>query len=445
VASTNYHDHGRRAAFKWNNNFMVDVRTGTYGDPVVTQYIDMGGTDYANCLLVTAADKILVAGCTGVYPNQDMAVLRLNADFSADNTFDTDGKLTIDLGSNVDVVHDIALQKDGKIVLAGMAFDNIGRREAVVIRLLDDGSLDAGFGTGGMVKTYISDNGIADNVDIDLDSSGNIFLASLLSGDPAFGVTKITSTGLLDPGFGTQGIFILPFGAFRSGIGDLKIQQDGKLIITGSEGTPNGYDIFVCRINGKGTLDSAFGTNGKVVYPSGTSSGASSAWIQKDGKVLAAGFIYKGNLKNFGIVRFTSSGTVDPTFGTAGATVIELGKGDASVNAMFLQDNGKIILSGNCYVSTSEQGDIYARLLNDEMVTSINQSGMPPEVVVYPSPSRGEIFFKGPPSINYIELVDMQGKREIYQEMPVKTTLRGTLMVNIYSDKTRITRLIVVE
>ncbi len=98
--------------------------------------------------------KILVAGNT-VGTNHDFALERYNRDGSLDTSFATSGKLTLDIQGYRDDVEDLALQIDGKILLAGFSTDADGNEDFALVRLNSDGSLDTGFGNDGMVTTEL--------------------------------------------------------------------------------------------------------------------------------------------------------------------------------------------------------------------------------------------------------------------------------------------------
>ncbi len=104
--------------------------------------------------------KIVVAGRN--YDNLgDFAVLRLERDGKLDTSFGEGGKVSVEIGEGADVGRAVAIQKDGKIVVA--RFDRLGATDATgvdfgLIRLLPDGSLDEDFGEGGKVGTSFSED-----------------------------------------------------------------------------------------------------------------------------------------------------------------------------------------------------------------------------------------------------------------------------------------------
>ena len=121
---------------------------------------DLGSisNDFASGVEVQLNGKIVAAGSSDATGNYDFAVVRYNADGSLDAGFGSGGKVLTDLGSaNIDQAAELAIQQDGKIVVAGLG-DAGGGRDFALVRYDPDGSLDAGFGSGGKVVTDLSTN-----------------------------------------------------------------------------------------------------------------------------------------------------------------------------------------------------------------------------------------------------------------------------------------------
>jgi uncharacterized delta-60 repeat protein len=113
-----------------------------------------GDNNYCNDIALQSDDKIIVAGHYNVGPNQDIYLARLDTDGSLDNSFDSDGLVTTWVSATDDNAHGVAVQADGKIVLTGFT-GAFGNEDILVMRYLDDGSLDTSFDTDGIVTTAI--------------------------------------------------------------------------------------------------------------------------------------------------------------------------------------------------------------------------------------------------------------------------------------------------
>src|SRR5205807_1769177 len=102
----------------------------------------------------------------------------------------------------------------------------------------------------------------------------------------------------------------------------------------------------LARYNTDGTLDSSFGSGGKVTTTIGTEAYVKSLGIQSDGKVVAAGYSNNGSQNKFVLVRFTTDGGLDTTFGTNGIVTTAIGTIDDEANALAIQSDGKLVAAG---------------------------------------------------------------------------------------------------
>jgi uncharacterized delta-60 repeat protein len=130
-----------------------DLDTSFDTDGIVTTAIGAGG-DEAKSVALQSDGKIVVAGYSVNGGTYDFAVVRYNTNGSLDTSFDTDGKVTTAIGASNDYVNSIALQSDGKIVVAGYSV-NGGNYDFTVVRYNTNGSLDTSFSGDGIVTTAI--------------------------------------------------------------------------------------------------------------------------------------------------------------------------------------------------------------------------------------------------------------------------------------------------
>ncbi len=215
-----------------------------------------------------------------------------------DPTFGNGGKVLTPIGnSGGSAAQGVAVQSDGKIVVVGLS--NSGTTSAqnydfAVVRYNADGSLDASFGTGGKVLTQIRENDVAYAAAIQAD--GKIVLAGFSSTGTAassdFALVRYNTDGSLDSSFGTGGKVLTDFGGSGGDYArDVVIQSNGKIVVAGETGPDATKDFALARYNTDGTLDLSFGTGGKVVTPISSSSRdlVNGATIQADGKIVVTG------------------------------------------------------------------------------------------------------------------------------------------------------------
>ena len=156
---------------------------------------DFGGVSFADDVAVQSDGKILVAG-TDNAATGDFAVARYNTDGSLDTSFSCDGKQVTDFAGNVEVANGVAVQSDGRIVVAGSSFSMATVNDFAVARYNTDGSLDTGFSGDGKQTVSFGATDIATGLVIQAD--GNIVLAgytesSALNGD--FAVARLEGGG----------------------------------------------------------------------------------------------------------------------------------------------------------------------------------------------------------------------------------------------------------
>jgi uncharacterized delta-60 repeat protein len=295
---------------------------------------DWGGNDIAHAVAVQPDGKIVVVGVGG--PNFDFTVTRLNPDGSFDSTFDGDGTAGVDFG-DIDVANAVALQPDGKIVIAGSTEKTLGA-DLAIARLRPDGSLDPDFNLDGR-QTF--DYGAADVAsDVLVQPDGKIVVVGF--GDPTLDVTvsRVNPDGSPDPTFDGEGTAVVDLGGLDQGYA-AALQPDGKIVVTGY--TTVG-DTFVLRLDADGALDTTFDLDGKqTIAYSGTGQGRGIA-VQPDGKIVVAG--PGGSGQDFAVARLESNGTLDLGFAGDGARLVDLG-GDDFAAALVLQPNGKIVVMGD--------------------------------------------------------------------------------------------------
>jgi uncharacterized delta-60 repeat protein len=188
-----------------------------------------------------------------------------------DSEFGTNGIVTTKVGGDNDQVTSVAIQTDGKIVVAGNVYKNAGPKYSfVVVRYTTNGILDTTFGTNGIAtKPLICDSSEVSALAIQ--SDGKIVVV----GNSAYGTANIFTVrykmnGTLDSTFGTNGTITTPFSLLTSYAGGIAIQSNENLIVSGSAYTfEANYDFKVAGYKTNGALDSTFGTNGFNRTPGG--------------------------------------------------------------------------------------------------------------------------------------------------------------------------------
>ncbi len=164
-------------------------------------------------------------------------------------------------------------------------------------------------------------------------------------------VCAYAAAGDLDPSFGSGGKVVTNFFGSSDEANAVALQADGKIVVVGENGT----DFLVARYNTDGSLDSSFGTGGKITTDFGAEDTAQAVAIQPDGKIIVVGHIVNGSISDFALARYNPNGSLDTGFGGGGKLITDFGGYDA-VFAVALQPDGKLIAGGGS-ITPSNLGD----------------------------------------------------------------------------------------
>jgi uncharacterized delta-60 repeat protein len=319
----------------------------------------------ANVIPLRAALAVLVAGLLVVAAP---AARAFAAPGDLDPAFGTGGKVTTDFAQRFDEGWGLAIQPDGRIVIAGETVRDAGGRDDrdfAIVRYRPDGSLDPTFGAAGKVST---DFGKDFEVAFDMlrQPDGKIVAAGISGsiGDPAsldFAVARYNPDGSLDASFGTGGKVTTDFAGNDDEPNAVTLQPDGKIVLAGFTGVPadpGSYDIALARYNVDGSLDASFGAHGKVVTDfAGGKDGAFDILVQSHGRLLVAGSATRSPTgADFALARYNPNGSLDPSFGTSGKTTTDLTGADDQADCVVIQNDGKILAAGGAGVVRNASG-----------------------------------------------------------------------------------------
>src|SRR5262249_11173817 len=197
--------------------------------------------------------------------------------------------------------------------------------------------LDASFGAGGKVITEFGGTGAGDWASsVVVQPDGKLVAAGQTNvhGPTDFALARYYPNGTLDPSFGTGGKVIMDFAGSDDGARAVALQLDGK-IVAGGWSVANGLVSFaLARYNSNGTLDTSCGTGGKVITGFGVTAQGFATAVGPDGKIVVAGYANIDWGSQFALARYNSDGTLDTSFGTGGKVTTTFGDpGDSSAVA----------------------------------------------------------------------------------------------------------------
>ncbi|MCW5623235.1 MAG: cadherin domain-containing protein, partial [Burkholderiales bacterium] len=333
----------------------LDTSFGTGG--VVT--IDIaGGSDQAYGAALQADGKIVLAGYARVGGTDDIALVRLNADGSLDTSFSGDGKLTYAIGLGHDNAYDVAVQTDGKIVVAATVVS--GNRDVALLRFNADGTLDGSFGAGGVVTTAVGP-GDDQARSLVIQDDGKLLVTGYASNgtNDDFMLVRYLTNGSLDTSFSGDGRLTTAIGAGPDRIRGVMVQEDGRIVVVGSSSNGVNEDIAIARYLTDGTIDGTFGVGGIVTQAIGP--GIDQAFdVQTDstGRIVVAGYASNGTNVTFALLRYDATGVLDAGFGNGGIRTAAVGTVSDVLLGLAIRPDGKIVAVGATDTGTASSFDI---------------------------------------------------------------------------------------
>ncbi|HSC09206.1 MAG TPA: delta-60 repeat domain-containing protein, partial [Steroidobacteraceae bacterium] len=293
------------ALTRYNGDGSLDTTFGA-GGKVMTDFAN--GGDGAMAVTVQGDGAIVVAGHAQQGAGTVFAIVRYHSDGSLDDGFGTGGKVTVAFADFDAGVHAVAVEPDGKIVAAGYAWNGTDS-DFALLRLDASGALDtAGFGNGtGKVTTDL--DGHADQLRaLALQPDGRIVVAG--SVDTAstgrrsdFALARYDADGSLDASFGSGGKVIVDLAGSSDIAEAVAIDAaDGKIVAAGHAFNGVDTDFAVVRLDAAGNPDAAFGSGGKAMLDfSGGADLARALAVRPDGNLIVAGHTTAGTDDDFAI------------------------------------------------------------------------------------------------------------------------------------------------
>jgi len=310
--------------------------------------------------------------------SQNFLVRRYLVGGTPDPAFGTGGAVTVDFGGGDDVPYALAIQGDGRIVVAGTS-TLAGTPRAALARLTTGGVLDPTFGTAGKVVSSFAS--ITSARDVALQSDQRILIVGETGSSffPDAYVARYTIAGVLDPTFGTGGVSVQSVGFWSDSGFSLAVQPNDAILAGGLAFAGGDFgEWFVLRLTAAGVLDASFGDGGIVKTDPGGGMLAAEVLdivVQPDGYILAGGPTGTTLLdfhSDFAIARYEPDGDPDPGWGGGDVVVTPVLTGAVGtvftpLQALALQPDGAVLAVGSTTTSstTSVRNAVVARYLAD--------------------------------------------------------------------------------
>jgi uncharacterized delta-60 repeat protein len=293
---------------------------------------------FATAVAVQPDGRIVAVGAAaGPSLRGEFALARYEIDGSLDASLDEDGMVTTPIAGGGDEARSVAIQGNGKIVVAGTD----SRQRFAIVRYLSDGALDPSFGGDGIVRTDLTpeeDIGF----DVAIQADGKIVVAGSAGG--WFAIVRYRRDGRPDHTFGQGGeVFIVRGGVARS----VAIEPDGDIVVAGY----NGRGLALARLLPNGKPDPTFADGGVVRNVMGDILPLAVA-VQANGRIVVVGDF---DIFRTGVARFTRHGDLDPDFSRDGMRSVRFGGGEQAFTGVAIQDDGRILAVG--HIGPHEFGD----------------------------------------------------------------------------------------
>lgn len=313
---------------------------------------DFGGIDVVDAVAVQADGKVVVAGTTSGDENALLLVLaRYTTEGALDQSFGNGGKIYASNQYFQTQVHGLTVRADGSIVVLTVGSPGPEGAYCMLFGYTANGAVDTSFGAGGEAVCVIDGYGFPSAISASRD--GSMFVVGSVNG--ACGVVRLTATGATDFAFGDHGIAALPeLGGGYYGVA-LTLQADGKLLVVGHTNS----DVVIARLLPNGKFDSKFGAGGvsEFTFPGCPNGQAAVAFpgavdVQPDGKVVVAGTLSVCDSSNPDafVLKVTKKGNPDASFGTGGAMSRDIRGWQDFPSFVKAQRDGRIVVAGNALV-----------------------------------------------------------------------------------------------
>ena len=282
------------------------------------------------------------------------ALMRLNPDGSLDTTFGQAGKEVLPIGSGTEVAEDVAVQPDGKIVVAGFGYPASGTNsDFLAVRLTPTGRFDTSFGSGGLTYVpMVPDSGMDSASAVAVLPDGKVLLAGVTARpDTGFDLAavRLASDGSVDPTFGSQGraVVALGAGAWQEVVKSLLVQSNGAFLIGGAALQP-GFgpsQVALARLTAGGGLDPTFAGSGMLLRAIGSLEDTSKG-LAVYGSTTYAGVDTRdaGTGRRLGILALDSAGQPDVTVANGGSFLFHIAAGaDEHAAGLAARPDGTLI------------------------------------------------------------------------------------------------------
>lgn len=307
-----------------------------------SQTLLVGSITTGEAVILQPDGKIIVCG-SAFQSASDFLVTRFTPNGLLDTSFNTVGYTTTSIGSGAGATS-VSLQSTGNIIVAGTAIE--GSAMLALTRYTPNGLLDTSFGINGIVTTNIPVSAVLHKIIIQSDDKIVATGYVETGGTTAFVLVRYNADGSLDNGFGTGGIVTTSIG-IEAQANSLSLQSDGNIVVTGYALISGESQFAAARYTTNGTLDTTFST-GIITTAIQNNAQAQAIAIEPNGAIILAGSSDGDYETQFALARYSATGVLDATFGASGIVLTTIGNKNSysKIYDTALQSSGNIITAG---------------------------------------------------------------------------------------------------
>ncbi|MEX1193127.1 MAG: T9SS type A sorting domain-containing protein [Brumimicrobium sp.] len=427
---------------KYNSDGTLNEDFGNNGVSKID--LSLGGNDLAFSAEILFDGKILLIGSTTTVNGIEIALVRLGENGGFDSSFGNNGVAQYSAGNNTwSFANNIKVLPDNSIIVGAYTLSN-GDYNVSLLKFTQGGGLDLSFGDNGV---FIFENLNTDDelTGMEVTDAGEIYTTWITDNgvNKAAILMKLDNTGALDNSFGSSGTDGITeyFVAAENYFNDLKIDENGKIIVVGHEGSGDDFAGIIIRYNADGLIDQSFATNGKITLDIGASDGIllNNLEIIQDGKMLASGNASGQTLKQVYAFMFDEAGNSVCDFSACSGMYASYTfapveyKGDL----LALLSDGSILLGGHATSQDFVGEQMYVtKVFNVNQVADLSsQTVDESKISVYPNPTRSQFTIKLNKGEEIVEtqLINPQGRTvQSWNEHATNFYLNGNIASGSY-------------
>ena len=368
-----------------------------------SSFLSTSNVDKINSVALQKDGKIIVAGKFSTFrqvPKND--IVRLNPNGTIDTSFDS--------GIGVDnSIYSVKIQQDGKILITGNFNSYNNNYKNCIARLNSDGSFDNTFvGLGTNATAYVPS--------VSIQSDNKIIIAggfTSYNNSPISYIARLNSDGSLDTSF---------LASLDSQVSTCAIQDDGKILVAKYNDASSSSAQKLIRLNIDGSVDNSFNIG------SGFNSSINTIYIQQNGKIIVGGSFSKlNNIVKNNIAKLNSNGIIDVTFNEGIGT-------NGPVNTIVQHSASKILIAGYFSYYNGVSGSI-ARLMNDSTL-SVSDSLNSSDELIFTNPVGNILTVNLKDTIQIGEIFSASGQK--FKEFTNKNLNLSDLSTGIYIMKLKV-------